>query len=343
MSDSSHYAKAGVSIDAQDEAIARIRPHVQATFTEGVKSDLGRFGGLFQMPAGLDDPILFSSTDGVGTKLKIAFMTGVHDTVGYDLVSHCVSDILTQGARPLFFLDYMAMHACRPEVVEAVVAGMARACREMGCALIGGELAELREMYGEGEYDLAGFVVGVVERKKILDGATIAPGDVLLGLPSTGLHTNGYSLARRIVFDEMGLAPDDPSPGRRDECRLRHAPEPPTLPRHPGPLPGRRRHQGAGPHHRRRPHRQRPPGAAPETHAVIRRSAWEVPALFRLLQERGGVSEEEMLRVFNMGVGMVAVVAPDRAEAVASDFAGRGDTVYRLGEIRSGGGPVVYE
>src|SRR5712692_4280734 len=203
------YKAAGVDIDAGNETVRRIKTIARATFTPGVLSEIGSFGGLFRLDRDrYQDPVLVSSADGVGTKLKVAFMTARHDTVGADLVNHCVNDILVQGAEPLFFLDYLATGRLSPDVAEQVVAGIARGCRENGCALIGGETAEMPGFYADGEYDLAGFIVGVVERERIIDGRTIVPGDVLIGLPSAGLHTNGYSLARRVLFDVAGLLPD---------------------------------------------------------------------------------------------------------------------------------------
>src|SRR3977135_704852 len=202
------YRDSGVDIDAGNETVRRIKSLAGATFTAGVLSDIGSFGGLFRLDRDrYGEPVLVSSADGVGTKLKVAFMTGRHDTVGADLVNHCVNDILVQGADPLFFLDYLATGRLSPAVVEQVVAGVARACRENGCALLGGETAEMPGFYADGEYDLAGFLVGIVERERIVDGRGIVPGDRLIGLPSAGLHTNGYSLARRVLFDGSRLPP----------------------------------------------------------------------------------------------------------------------------------------
>ena len=204
------YAGAGVDIDAATEAKRRIARVARGTFTPGVLTDIGSFGALFRFDAArYSEPLLVSSCDGVGTKLKVAFATGIHHTVGYDLVSHCVSDILVQGARPLFFLDYIACGRMTPPIVEAIVTGLAEGCREVGCALIGGETAEMPDFYPAGEYDLAGFIVGVVDRGRLIDGSRIAPGDRLLGLASIGLHTNGYSLARRLFFDRLGYAATD--------------------------------------------------------------------------------------------------------------------------------------
>ena len=201
------YRQSGVDIDAGNETVRRIKSLARATSTPGVLSDIGSFGGLFQLDlARFREPVLVSSADGVGTKLKVAFMTGRHDTIGADLVNHCVNDILVQGARPLFFLDYLAAGRLSPDVAEQVIAGVARGCRENGCALIGGETAEMPGFYADGEYDIAGFIVGAVDRGNLIDGRTIRPGDVLIGLRSEGLHTNGYSLARRVLFDVCGFA-----------------------------------------------------------------------------------------------------------------------------------------
>src|SRR4051794_36181517 len=201
------YKASGVDIDAGNEVVRRIRSLARGTFTPGVLSDIGSFGGLFRLDRDrYQEPVLVSSADGVGTKLKVAFMTGRHDTVGADLVNHCVNDILVQGAEPLFFLDYLATGRLSPAVAEQIVSGVARACRENGCALIGGETAEMPGFYADGEYDIAGFIVGAVDRARIIDGRAIRPGDVLVGLPSAGLHTNGYSLARHVLFERAGLS-----------------------------------------------------------------------------------------------------------------------------------------
>src|ERR671912_1602106 len=203
------YHSSGVSIDAGNEAVRRIKSLARGTFTPGVLSEIGSFGGLFSLAGvGLREPVLVASADGVGTKLKVAFLANRHDTVGSDLVNHCVNDILVQGAAPLFFLDYLATGRLAPDVAEQIVSGMARACRENGCALLGGETAEMPGFYADGEYDVAGFIVGIVDRPRLINGRAIAVGDVLVGVPSSGLHTNGYSLARRIVFEHLGLRVD---------------------------------------------------------------------------------------------------------------------------------------
>ncbi len=269
------YKASGVDIDAGNETVRRIRGLARSTFTPNVLSDIGSFGGLFRLTTGsLQDPVLVSSADGVGTKLRVAFLAGKHDTVGEDLVNHCVNDILVQGAEPLFFLDYFGTGRLSPAVAESVVTGMARACRENHCALLGGETAEMPGFYADGEYDIAGFIVGVVERSRLITGATIAPGDVLVGVPSTGLHTNGYSLARRIAFDHLKLEVDSfvPELNRTiGDALLEPHRSYLTLIR---PMLASRAHQGHGAHHRwwhhREPSHESCPRALPR---VMRTSA----------------------------------------------------------------------
>jgi phosphoribosylformylglycinamidine cyclo-ligase len=308
------YRDAGVDIDAGDETVRRIRALARATFTRDVLSDIGSFGGLFRLDRDrYREPVLVSSADGVGTKLKVAFMTGRHDTVGADLVNHCVNDILVQGAEPLFFLDYLATGRLSPAVAEQVIAGVARACRENGCALIGGETAEMPGFYADGEYDLAGFIVGVVERDRIIDGRRIVPGDVLIGLPSAGLHTNGYSLARRVLFEQCGLTPDSfvPDIGATvaDALLAPHVSYLRTV--KPllagGTIKGMAHITGGG-------ITDNLPRILPEgCGAAIDRAAWIVPPLFTFLQDRGGVAVDEMFRTFNMGIGLILVCAPSDA------------------------------
>ena len=250
------YRQSGVDIDAGNETVRRIRSLARATFTPGVLSDIGSFGGLFRCdPQAFREPVLVSSADGVGTKLRVAFMTGRHDTVGADLVNHCVNDILVQGARPLFFLDYLATGRLSPDIAEQVIAGVAHGCRENGCALIGGETAEMPGFYRDGEYDIAGFMVGIVEQPRIVDGRSISAGDTLIGLPSTGLHTNGYSLARRVLFEHAGFRPDDFMPELERPSAKRCLP-PSLLLAAPGPTPRLRDDQGNGAYHRRRDSRK---------------------------------------------------------------------------------------
>src|SRR6202049_2036806 len=295
------YADAGVDIAVADDAKQRIRHHASRTFTPGVLGGIGGFGGLFSLDTKKwKDPILVSSTDGVGTKLKVAMAMGVHSTVGGDLVNHCVNDILVQGAEPLFFLDYLATGRLSPAVVEQVVAGVARACRENGCALLGGETAEMPGFYAGGEYALAGFIVGIVERERIVDGRAIVPGDRLIGLPSTGLHTNGYSLARPVLFDVGGLLPDTfvPELGTTlaDALLAPHRSYLSAV----RPLVERDLVKGLA-HITGGGITENVPRALPEGCAAeIDRRAWDVPPLFRFLQQRGSIATDEMFRAFNM-------------------------------------------
>jgi phosphoribosylformylglycinamidine cyclo-ligase len=337
------YRQAGVDIDAGNETVRRIKSIAQGTFTPGVLSDIGSFGGLFRL--GRErylDPVLASSADGVGTKLKIAFATGRHDSVGADLVNHCVNDILVQGAEPLFFLDYLATGRLSPAVVEQVIAGVARGCRENGCALIGGETAEMPGFYADGEYDLAGFIVGVVERSTIVDGRTIQPGDVLIGLTSAGLHTNGYSLARHVLFDVAGLEPDSfvtELGATVGEALL--APHRSYL-RSIRPLLGAglvrgMAHITGGGITENLP-RVLPPGCA----AHINRGAWMVPPIFRFLQNQGNVAADEMFRVFNMGIGLIVACRETDANAVFQILEPIGEHAVLLGQVIAGQRDVGY-
>ena len=339
----SAYARAGVDIDAATDAVGRMKAHVKTTLMPGVLTDVGSFGGMFALSAlgHLENPVLVSSIDGVGTKLKIAFATGRHDTVGRDLVSHCVNDILVQGARPLFFLDYFGTGKLEPGVAAEVVGGLARGCREAGCALIGGETAEMPGLYGPGEYDLAGCIVGLVERAKIVNGAGVRPGDVVLGLASDGLHTNGYSLARKALLEDAGLPLDAPVPELggvtlADALLWPHrcyAPSVlPILGDTQNPIKAMAHVTGGG-------FVDNIPRVLPTGVGVrIDRGAWEVPPLFRLIQEKGSVAESEMFRVFNMGIGFVLITAPDTAEDVLTRLRASGETAYRLGEAVAGEG-----
>jgi phosphoribosylformylglycinamidine cyclo-ligase len=337
------YKSAGVDIDAGNDTVKRVRALARSTFTTGVLSDIGSFGGLFQLDTSqCREPVLVSSADGVGTKLKVAFLTGRHDTVGSDLVNHCVNDILVQGAVPLFFLDYLSTGQLSPDVAESVVGGIASACRDAGCALLGGETAEMPGFYGEGEYDLAGFIVGLVDREKVITGQTISPGDVLVGVPSSGLHTNGYSLARRIVFDQLCLQVDSHvedlgcsvgealmAPHRSYLSLVR-----PLL--DGGRIKGMAHITGGGV-------TDNLPRVLPHgTAAVVDAAAWEVPPLFQWLQRRGNVPIEDMMRTFNMGIGLVIVAAQDRAEQLLGELAARGGRDARVvGEIVAGETPSV--
>ena len=336
------YSDAGVDIDAATRATDRIKELARRTFNERTLSEIGSFGGMFDgaFPQ-MAQPVLVASADGVGTKLKIAFATGVHHTVGRDLVNHCVNDILVQGARPLFFLDYVATGKLSPEVVASVVEGVANGCRENGCVLLGGETAEMPGFYGEGEYDIAGFIVGVVDRAKIIDGKTIAPGDVLIALPSVGLHTNGYSLARKLFFDVAGYKPDTAVPElgttAGEALLAAHVsylkPLEDLLDK--GVIKGLAHITGGG-------LTDNIPRILPEgTSVKIEKGSWPVLPIFELLQRLGNVSEFEMYRTFNMGVGMVIVASSDDAKVIKAHFRERGDACYDIGEVVSGNREVL--
>ncbi|MPZ18247.1 MAG: phosphoribosylformylglycinamidine cyclo-ligase [Luteitalea sp.] len=325
------YKDAGVDIEAGTEVVRRVRELARGTFTPHVLSDIGAFGGLFHL-RGIDceDPVLVASADGVGTKLKLAFLTSRHDTIGEDLVNHCVNDILVQGARPLFFLDYLATGRLSPDVAASVVSGLARACRDNGCALLGGETAEMPGFYVDEEYDLAGFIVGVVDRARIIDGRTVAPGDLLIGLPSSGLHTNGYSLARRIVFEQLALTADTyvPEVGM-DVGSALLVPHRTYLPvvaplLETGVIKAMAHITGGG-------ITDNLPRALPEgTSAEVDRAAWEVPALFQWLQAAGGVPADEMYRTFNMGIGLILVCAEADASSFVAKLHARGEAGARV-------------
>ena len=338
------YRQAGVDIDAGNETVRRIKSLARATFTPAVLSDLGSFGGLFKLDcSAYMEPVLVSSADGVGTKLRVAFMTGRHDTVGADLVNHCVNDILVQGARPLFFLDYLATGQLSPAIAEQVIAGMAQGCRENGCALIGGETAEMPGFYGDGEYDIAGFIVGVVERTRIIDGTQVAPGDSLIALPSTGLHTNGYSLARRILFERNGLAHDTVIPeigATVGEALL--APHRSYLSTllpllDTGVVKGLAHITGGG-------ITENLPRILPEgCSASVQLNSWTVPPVFSLLQKLGSIAMPEMFRTFNMGVGMIVVCASSDREGVLRKLADVGEAGGRaIGTVVAGRRNVDY-
>ncbi|MDH3197138.1 MAG: phosphoribosylformylglycinamidine cyclo-ligase [Candidatus Krumholzibacteria bacterium] len=329
------YRDSGVDIDKANEAKKAIRSALQRTWGAEVLSDVGHFGGLFRMPA-LREPVLVSSMDGVGTKLLVARMAERYDTVGQCLVNHCVNDILVQGARPLFFLDYIAAGRLRPEVVAGLVEGLARACEENGCALIGGETAEMPDLYQRDDFDLAGAIVGVVERDALVDGSGIRPGDRVLALPSSGLHTNGYSLARRIVFDVMGQGIDDRvgelgcTVGEEllkvHRSYLREV----TALMEAAPVKGLAHVTGGGVVENLP--RVLPVGCG----ARVEKGTWPVPPVFPFLQRHGEVDEAEMYRVFNMGLGMLAVVGAEDAARVPSSLAGT--PLYAVGEVVAGAG-----
>ena len=337
------YKQSGVDIDAGHEVVRRIKGLARGTFTPGVLSEIGSFGGLFRLgERGHRDPVLVSSADGVGTKLRVAFMSGIHGTVGVDLVNHCVNDILVQGAQPLFFLDYLATGRLDPDVAVQIVEGLARGCRENGCALLGGETAEMPGFYGDGEYDVAGFIVGSVERDRLIDGRRIAPGDVLIGLPSSGLHTNGYSLARTIVFERLRLGVHDHVP----ELGMTVAEA--LLAPHRSYLPvvrpllettlvkGMAHITGGGV-------TDNLPRVLPEgTDAIVQLGSWDVPPIFRWLARAGAVPQEDMLRTFNMGLGLILVVAPGDADDVIGAVRSAGESGARvIGDIASAAGGLT--
>ena len=336
-----NYRDAGVDIDAGNEVVRRIKSLAKSTHTAGVLGGLGSFGGLFAMPDGVESPVLVASADGVGTKLKVAFLAGVHDTIGADLVNHCVNDILVQGAEPLFFLDYLATGRLSPDVAEQIVKGIAVACRENGCALLGGETAEMPGFYADGEYDVAGFIVGVVPRKRLIEGSAIAAGDLLIGLPSSGLHTNGYSLARKIVFDIAGLRVGDAWPG--DSRTVGDV----LLATHRSYLPAIRPLLGAGvikgmAHITGGGITENLPRVLPEgLQARVDTGAWDVPQLFQWLQKTGGVPEDDMRRSFNMGIGLILVCAPGDESALVQALAAQQPRT--IGRIEAGTSGVVYE
>jgi phosphoribosylformylglycinamidine cyclo-ligase len=338
MSEGLSYRDAGVDLDAAVRAKDRLKSLVASTRDAHTLSELGQFGGLYEVPPGMASPVLVSSADGVGTKLKIAFAADRHDTVGQCLVNHCVNDILVQGARPLFFLDYLATGEMDEGIVEDVVRGVAKGCCQNRCALVGGETAQMPGFYAPGEYDLAGFVVGIVERERLLDGSRIRAGDTLVGLASTGLHTNGYTLARRIVFDEMGLGVHDELPGTGMSVAQSllevHRSYLATLrgPLERGLIHGLAHITGGG-----------IPGNLPRVlpaglGASVNRSSWDVPAVFETLQSAGGVAIEEMDRVFNMGVGMIVVVDAASARAVIDTAAEDGVEAWVIGSVSPGNG-----
>ncbi|HEX8720865.1 MAG TPA: phosphoribosylformylglycinamidine cyclo-ligase [Pyrinomonadaceae bacterium] len=342
MTKSITYSDAGVSIDAANAAVEKIKGLARSTFNARALSEIGSFGGMFDgaFPH-MREPVLVASADGVGTKLKVAFMTGVHETVGRDLVNHCTNDILVQGARPLFFLDYVATGVLAPETVVSVVDGIARGCRENGCVLLGGETAEMPGFYAEGEYDVAGFIVGVVDRAKVIDGGRVRAGDVLLGLPSAGLHTNGYSLARKLFFEVAGYEVDtrlDALGETVGEALLR-----PHL-SYLRPLEGlldtgavkALAHVTGGGLVENVP-RVLPEGTAAE----IETGSWPVPPVFRVMRELGNVSDAEMHRTFNMGVGMVVICSPPDAAAVRAHFDSVKQPSYQIGTVRQGAREVT--
>src|SRR6516165_10779949 len=329
------YAHAGVDVDLANELKSGIRAFVRETHSPEVLGKIGGFGGLFRASfPGMREPVLVASVDGVGTKLKIAFAMDKHDTVGMDLVNHCVDDIAVLGAQPLFFLDYIGCERLEPRVFQQLLRGLSRACRAAGCALLGGETAQMPGMYRKGEYDLAGCIVGVVDRAKIIDGSKIKPGDVVLGLASNGLHTSGYSLARKILFEKMRLKPSSPLFGSKitigEELLRVHKNYQPLLAKVPvGIIKGLAHITGGG-------LIDNVPRILPSNcDAVIETKSWPVPSVFQILQKNGNVASEEMYQVFNMGIGMVAIVAERHARSTMSFLKAK-----RIGQIERGSGKV---
>ena len=335
------YKSAGVDIDAADSAKERLRALVESTFTAGTRGRFGGFGGMFRVPTDVPSPVLVASADGVGTKIKVAIEARRHDTIGHDLVNHCVNDILVQGARPLFFLDYVAFGQLEPDVAEAIVRGVATGCRENGCALLGGETAEMPGVYVPPDYDLAGFIVGYVDEERILGVERVREHDVLVALASSGLHTNGYSLARLIVAQRLKLGTQDPFPGAEGTVgdvllKVHRSYLRPLVPvldvTHAmahitgGGLPGNVSR------------------ALPATlDAVVDTSSWVVPNEFQVLQRAGGVSRDEMFRTFNMGVGMVVITDARSADAVISSARAAGVDAWLAGRVVRGSGSVILE
>ena len=329
------YADAGVSFEAESEAISRLKRLVQTTYRPEVLSDVGSFGGLFALQT-YQEPVLVSSTDSVGTKLKVAFKVGRHDTVGFDIVAHCGNDIVVQGAEPLFFLDYIGISKVAPAVIEEIIAGLASGCREIGCALIGGEIAELSDIYTPGEYDLVGTIVGAVEKADVITGERITPGDQLIGLGSAGLHTNGFTLARRILFDRCAYRVDTYLPELSATvgeallaCHKSYVDSILSL-REVCDVKGLAHITGGG--LPANVTRILPDGCT----AYIRNGTWEILPIFSFLQAKGDIETAEMYRVFNMGIGMVVIVAPDAVDTALESLNTSGESTYRIGEVVAG-------
>ncbi len=338
-----NYADAGVSLSRADQAMVGVKKSVRSTFNQGVLGDVGNFGGLFTLKhLGLKDPVLVSSVDGVGTKLKVDIEMGTHTLPGQDIVNHCCNDILVQGARPLFFLDYVAMGSLEPSVMDSIVVGMAKACRENDMVLIGGETAEMPGFYAKGDYDISGTIVGVVERENIIDGSHIHPGTKILGLPSTGLHTNGYSLARKALFDVAGYTVKSKVEGLEGTIG-----EALTVPHrsyykslidltNAKKIDGMVHVTGSG-------FQGNIPRILPENvDVVIDRSAWQVPAIFKLIQQAGTVEKDEMYSTFNMGIGMLLFVDDANLAEVEAHLKAKNEPFYMVGEVVKGNRKVLF-
>ncbi|MEZ5345651.1 MAG: phosphoribosylformylglycinamidine cyclo-ligase [Pyrinomonadaceae bacterium] len=337
------YSDAGVSIDTANEAVKKISAFARSTFNERTLTNIGSFGGMFdaKFPE-MADPILVASADGVGTKLKIAFETGIHNTIGQDLVNHCVGDILVQGAKPLFFMDYFATGKLSADVTASVVEGLSIACKENSCALLGGETAEMPGFYADGEYDLAGFIVGIVDRSKVIDGSGIKAGDAVLGLPSVGLHTNGYSLARKLFFEIGGFGVDDKPEELNGETvgEVLLKPHRSYLPvldglLDKGVIKGLAHITGGG-------LLENIPRILPENVSVeINRGSWNELPVFGAMQKLGNVEEKEMFRTFNMGIGMTVVCAESDREQIVSHVKGLGEECFEIGKVVDGDKEVI--
>ncbi|WP_334074971.1 phosphoribosylformylglycinamidine cyclo-ligase [Paenibacillus sp. A14] len=339
------YKNAGVDIAAGNEAVERMKKHVKRTFRPEVMTDLGGFGALFGLNKDkYEEPVLVSGTDGVGTKLKIAFAMDKHDTIGIDAVAMCVNDIVVQGAEPLFFLDYLACDKVVPEKIEAIVSGIAEGCHESGCALIGGETAEMPGMYAEGEYDIAGFTVGVVDKRKIVNGSTIAAGDTVIGLASSGVHSNGFSLVRKLLLEQAGYSLQDRLPELGDAALGEVLLTPTKLYVKPVlslleqvQVKGMAHITGGG-------FIENIPRVLPEgVNVEIDYGSWPVLPIFSLLQEQGGVSNRDMFTTFNMGIGLVIVVAEQDAAAAQDALRAAGETPYVIGRVTEGGRIVTFK
>lgn len=337
----SAYAAAGVDIDVMMNALQRAKHNVRSTYTPGVKSELGSFGGIHTVPAG--DSVLVSSIDGVGTKLKVASMAGVHTTVGQDLVNHCVNDILVQGAKPLFFMDYIGAAKLDPQVFEDVVAGLCTACRENQCALLGGETAEMPGLYPNGEYDLVGTIVGTVEKKALITGEDIRVGDIVLGMQSTGFQTNGYSLVRKVIFEQAGLTLADEYPGTgrsvQDVLLAVHKsyyPSISTLMKHVT-IHGMAHITGGG-------LVDNIPRVLPAHCAVnLVQDSWEIPSACSFIEKTGSIAHDEMYRVFNMGIGFTVFVAPDERDKAVELLRASGEHVSEIGFVVDGVPSIIWQ
>lgn len=338
------YERAGVSLQAGYESVARIKKHVQSTARRGVMGSVGGFGGLFDL-ASLEysEPILVAGTDGVGTKIMLAFLVDQHDTIGIDAVAMCVNDVVVQGAEPLFFLDYLACGSNDPARIEAIVAGVAEGCRQAGCALIGGETAEMPGLYGADEYDLAGFAVGVCEKDKLIDGSQIEAGDLLLGLPSSGLHSNGYSLVRKILIEEAQIdlhaySPDLNCTWAEELLRPTRIYVQQLLPLVKKGLVKGLAHITGGGFVENLP-RMLPDGLG----AVVQLGSWKVQPIFTVLQDLGNLAEQEMYNIFNMGIGMALTVSPGNLDEVLEHFRLIDEEVYQIGQVQVGAGVQIND